>query len=66
MTFDTAYIVLNTAGGVQETTIYILAKRPEDIFTNPQTNKQLITITIKADTSIIYNAREKMMLKNNI
>lgn len=66
MTFNTAYIVLNTTKGVQESTIYIIGHNPnEETLPKDKQKEYLITFKIKADTSIIYNAWDEIVVYPN-
>lgn len=66
MIFNTAYIVLNTTKGIQETTIYIVGYNPNEVLPpDGEPTKYLITFKIKADTSIIYNAWDEIVVYPN-
>ncbi|MBP3431611.1 MAG: hypothetical protein J6K39_02020 [Clostridia bacterium] len=52
LTFNEAFVVVNKTAGVQDTKIYISAERPS----KNETKYTFLTITVKADTSAIYDA----------
>ncbi len=58
ITFSQAFIVVNESSGLQSTDIYIVAKYPVFSGKEPtgETKLYLITVTVKADTNIIYEA----------
>ncbi len=59
--FTDAYFVVNQSGGMQETQVYIIAKYPVTSG-GEQTGEQtrLITVTVKADTNVIYDAWDEL------
>jgi len=53
MMFSEAFFVVNQTAGVQDTKIYVVVDRPVN---DEKTIQTFITVTVKADTNVIYDA----------
>ncbi len=63
LTFNDAYVVVNKDGGFQTTKIFVVVSYPE-VKSNKLTGnyeQRYVEITVKADTSVIYNAWENLI-----
>ena len=64
LTFTSAYIVLNEGEGVQDTTIYIPARRQKSASDTTIGKDYLITITVRSNSNIIVKNWDNLKTKN--